>query len=77
LRTREEKMAKRLNIFLVSKLIMVDPKRIRSWVEVRGDSDLLPILLQIEKEWGNNFIPFKFNSQRLKYEEFTILVTSE
>ena len=56
-------MAKRLNIFLVSKIIMVDPKIIRSWVEVRGDSDLLPILLQIEKDQGNNFIPFKFNSQ--------------
>ena len=70
-------MAKRLNIFLVYKLIMVDPKIIMSWVDVIGDSDLLPILLQIENEWGNNFVPFKFNAQWLKYEEFTILVAFE
>jgi hypothetical protein len=70
LRTREEKIEKRLDRFLVSELVMNDLKRIRTGVEVGGHIDHLPILSQIDKEEGKPSNPFKCNAQWLKYEGF-------
>lgn len=68
---RDEKMLDRI---LVSKSIMDDPKRIRSCVEVGGESGHLPIMFYIAKEDRKPPSPFKFNSTWLEDEEILNLV---
>jgi hypothetical protein len=55
-------VSKRHDIFLVSKLILVNEEWVRLGVEFGGDSYHLPNLFQIDKEARKRSTPFKFNS---------------
>jgi len=60
LRGGKEGLSKRLDIFLVVDLIIIQRQRMKTWVEGGGDSDHLPILLQLEKDYSKPLGPFKF-----------------
>jgi hypothetical protein len=62
MRVGEERLTKRIDQFLVSTSLMSDHNRIRTWVEVGGESNHLLIFLQITREECKPPSPFKFNS---------------
>eukprot|EP01018_Ginkgo_biloba_P022601 Gb_35090 [translate_table: standard] len=70
-------VAKRLDRFLVSEVIMVEAERIRSWIDSGGGYDHNPILLQIERQNDRPTSPFKFNLMWLEKEDLKILVQNE
>jgi hypothetical protein len=56
--------------------VLSDAERMRSWVEVGGDSDHLPIILQLKKENNKPPSSFKFNSKWIEDKGFINLVRS-
>jgi hypothetical protein len=45
MRVRDERVEKRLDMFLICDALADDQRRIRQWVGTRGDFDHLPYLL--------------------------------
>ena len=60
-RSRDQAISKRLDRFLLSKNLLSGSLIIRTWVEVGGLSDLLPVLLQFQNLETKSTTPFKFN----------------
>ena len=61
-RIRQEKLTKRLKIFLVNKGAMQSTTNLRQWVGEGGDSDHFPIFLEAVMDNGKPPVSFKFNS---------------
>jgi hypothetical protein len=69
-RTREDKIAKRLDHFLISKGFLDEVIQVRQWVASGGDSDHNPVVLEVALSRKNHPVPFKLNPKWLKVEEF-------
>jgi hypothetical protein len=75
-RVGEDIIAKRLDRFLIVDQLVASQLQFKQWVGCGGESDHLPILLEIGGDFWKPASPFKFNSTWLKDEEFHALVKS-
>lgn len=73
----KDRIAKRLALFLLAKQLVNSQLQIKKWVCNGGESDHLPILLEIGGDFKTPTSPFKFNSAWLKDEKFHALVKSQ
>jgi hypothetical protein len=76
-RSSEAQALKRLDRFLVTKNLMSELNRVRSWVKFRGGLDHLSILIQLEKQDLKPASPLKFNPVWLEDEDCLKLVKDE
>jgi hypothetical protein len=72
--TREDRITKRLDRFLVSENLMNQPELIRQWIGCGGESYHSPILIDISGGPRKPPSPFKFNLAWLNEESFQSLV---
>ena len=75
-RVGEERIAKRLDRFLLSEDLLEEDFMLKQWVDSGADSDHLPICLEIKKQPKNLASPFKLCSSWLKNEEVVQLIHS-
>ena len=75
-RVGEERIAKRLDIFLISEDLLEGNFMFKQWVDSGTESDNLPICLEIKKQPKNPSIPFKLCSTWLKNEEVLQIIQS-
>jgi len=61
IRVKEDRIAKRIDFFLVSESFVDGPIQIRQWVDNGGYSDHFPIFLEVVGGSQNPPSPFKFN----------------
>jgi len=73
-RAGEQRVAKRLDRFLVTESLALGVEIVRQWVETGGISDHCPIFLEFRGRRRKPPSPFKFNSSWLKEEGFQSLV---
>lgn len=72
-RTGEERIAKRLDRFLINDLMASNVPVFRQWVGEGGNSDHFPILLELSKPPPKPAAPFKFNASWLQEESYNQL----
>ena len=65
-----------LDRFFISKNFLLGSLIVKTWVEVGGLSDHLPIILQLESPKSKSANMFKFNPTWLVDDEFNSLVKS-
>ena len=73
----EERIAKRLDRFLISEDLLEIDLMFKHWVDSGVDSDHLPICLEIRKQSKKFASPFKLSSAWLKNEEVVRLIKSK
>jgi hypothetical protein len=75
-RKGNELVAKRLEIFLISKGMIDYQWKFKSLVVLGGISDHIPIVLEIDKKNPHSPSPTKFNHDRLLEEDFKRIILS-
>ena len=73
-RTSENRVAKRLDRFLVVDRLVLECDLVRQWVDCGGESDHCPIFFEIQGRSRKPPSPFKFNPEWLKDPSFCQLV---
>eukprot|EP00253_Pinus_taeda_P034819 PITA_34819 len=72
-RTGADRIAKRLDRFLISDQLAASIPVFRQWVGEGGNSDHFPILFELAKLPKKPAAPFKFNASWLKEESYNLL----
>ena len=70
----EDKIAKRLDRFLLGESLIEKALMFKQWVDLGADSNHLPICLEILRNPKKPAIPFKFCAAWLKNEEVLSLI---
>lgn len=73
-RTREDRVAKHLDRFLVAKDLLGSLELIRQYVSIKGDSEHSPIILEMRRREQRLLGPFKFNAKWLKDQAYLDLI---
>jgi hypothetical protein len=73
-RVGEDRVAKRIDRFVVSKKFVERQVLIKQWIGSGGESDHFPIFLEVRKGNLKPTSPFKFNNTWIKDESFINLV---
>ena len=75
-RTGVNRVAKRLDRFLIGEKFLDSLPFVRQWVECGGISDHSPIMIELKSGAGKPYSPFKFNNAWLRCEDYLSLVSS-
>jgi len=75
-RAGENRVAKRLDRFLIGERFLDSLHFVRQWIESGGVSDHNPIMLELKSGGSKPSSPFKFNSAWLKCDDYIALVSS-
>jgi len=75
-RTGDNRVAKRLDRFLMDERLLDTFHFVRQWVECGGISDHSPIMIEFKRGAPKPPSPFKFNSAWLQCEDYIKLVSS-
>lgn len=74
MKSGEDRIAKRLDCFLISENFLDGPLHIPRWVGSGGESNHSPMFMEVVGSSLKHPSPFKFNSEWLKEESFLHLV---
>jgi hypothetical protein len=72
---RNDRVAKRIDRFLVVESLLDLPVQFRKWVDSGGESDHMPIILEIVGGPKNPTSPYKFNPTWIEDDSFKALVS--